>query len=157
MDTNADDHRNGEVAFPTDTPLDDDAQRHFIGHVRSAWTMRAGCPRNVREAWTLGVPTSVEPRYPTAPGGVAAGKCIVVTWPGRAHRDLALPVLRHAAVRRGTFSLRSPVRPNPVGLRTVRILSLDARCGTSAIDGTPLLDLKPFLATVDVPPAASEA
>jgi tRNA (Thr-GGU) A37 N-methylase len=56
------------------------------------------------------------------------------------------------------FSLRSPVRPNPIGLHVVRLLSCDADTGRldvdalDCLDGTPVLDLKPWRQSVDVPP-----
>jgi tRNA-Thr(GGU) m(6)t(6)A37 methyltransferase TsaA len=51
----------------------------------------------------------------------------------------------------GVFASRSPMRPNPIGLSTARVLSVDhetgivAFAGTNVLDGTPLLDLKPYL------------
>jgi tRNA (Thr-GGU) A37 N-methylase len=66
---------------------------------------------------------------------------------------------RHADAPRGTFSLRSPVRPNPIGLHLVRIVAIDRITGIIGIDaidvldGTPLVDIKPHFASVDAPPA----
>jgi tRNA (Thr-GGU) A37 N-methylase len=65
-------------------------------------------------------------------------------------------VPRHADGPRGTFALRSPVRPNPIALATAVITSLDGATigidATDAFDGTPVLDIKPWIDTVDVPP-----
>jgi tRNA-Thr(GGU) m(6)t(6)A37 methyltransferase TsaA len=56
---------------------------------------------------------------------------------------------------RGVFAIRSPLRPNPIGLTVVRLLarqgaSLRVR-GVDMLDGTPLLDIKPFVARIDAP------
>jgi tRNA-Thr(GGU) m(6)t(6)A37 methyltransferase TsaA len=54
---------------------------------------------------------------------------------------------------RGLFAIRAPKRPNPIGLTVVRLLSRDgARLeigGVDMLDGTPLLDIKPYVATID--------
>ena len=56
------------------------------------------------------------------------------------------------------FALRSPVRPNPIALGTVVITTLDLETGVIGIDatdawnGTPVLDIKPWISTVDAPP-----
>lgn len=55
----------------------------------------------------------------------------------------------------GTFATRSPMRPNPIALSTVQILSIDVEKGiitipyTDAEDGTPVLDLKPYTPSLD--------
>jgi tRNA (Thr-GGU) A37 N-methylase len=63
---------------------------------------------------------------------------------------------RHTDGSRGVFALRSPVRPNPIALGTVVITSIDGNTigidATDAWDGTPVLDIKPWIPTVDVPP-----
>uniref|UniRef100_UPI00351529CD TrmO family methyltransferase domain-containing protein n=1 Tax=Pseudooceanicola sp. TaxID=1914328 RepID=UPI00351529CD len=93
--------------------------------------------------------------------GLQVGQVIwLLTWMDRSRRDLALQSPAHADGPRGTFSLRSPARPNPVAMSAVRITALDAEAGvigidaSDAYDGTPVIDLKPWIATVDVPPEA---
>ena len=82
---------------------------------------------------------------------------IVVTWLDRARRDLLAQAPRHRDTAVGVFSLRSPVRPNPVGLHTVRLIACDADAGTLEVDAldcldeTPVLDIKPWIASVDAP------
>lgn len=60
-------------------------------------------------------------------------------------------------VERGLFSTRAPRRPNPVGLSVVRLESIDGAVlrvrDIDVLDGTPLLDLKPYVARFDAPPA----
>jgi len=64
--------------------------------------------------------------------------------------------------RVGVFACRSPFRPNPIGLSAVKLLSIDDKEGKVAlevqgadlIDGTPILDIKPYLPYTDAIPAA---
>jgi tRNA-Thr(GGU) m(6)t(6)A37 methyltransferase TsaA len=84
--------------------------------------------------------------------GVTAGdELIVVTWLHRARRDV-LRVHPRSDPRRpltGVFATRSPDRPNPLGLHPVTVRAIDGnrlRVGPiEAIDGTPVVDLKPVL------------
>ena len=56
------------------------------------------------------------------------------------------------------FTLRSPVRPNPVAMAAVTITSLDMQAGvigidaTDAFDMTPVIDIKPWMGGIDIPP-----
>ena len=164
-ETSADeDLRPGEVVLPSDPSGWDDARLTFIGRVESPWTHRADCPKNVREARERHRPAAaiaVVPTWRAAIAPLAPGDWVhVLTWLHGARRDLAVQVPRHLGSPRGTFALRSPVRPNPIGLHLVRIVALDAKAGRilidaiDALDGTPVLDLKPYLPGVDAPPAA---
>lgn len=69
---------------------------------------------------------------------------------------------RRADVRVGVLATRSPNRPNMVGLSAVRILSVDAKAGVvkfrgiDLLDGTPVFDIKPYLAYVDSFPDARQ-
>jgi len=71
----------------------------------------------------------------------------------RSRRDLVLQVPRTYGVGRGTFALRSPARPNPIAMSVVRLLRLDGSklsvVGLDCLDGTPLLDIKPYFASTD--------
>jgi tRNA-Thr(GGU) m(6)t(6)A37 methyltransferase TsaA len=73
-------------------------------------------------------------------------------------RPLVLPP-RGEAKRRGVFATRSPHRPNPIGITCVPLLGVDGltiRIGSSdLVDGTPILDIKPYIAEVDAFPEAS--
>jgi tRNA (Thr-GGU) A37 N-methylase len=65
---------------------------------------------------------------------------------------------RHYREQRGTFALRSPVRPNPIALSVARLVRIDANrltvVGIDCLDNTPLLDIKPYFATTDAVPDA---
>ena len=154
--------RPGERRFEGPAPAYDDAGLVFIGRIRSPWTERSQCPKNVGRAREAGQPAEIrlDPRWSEGLAGLDAGQWVLLlTWLDQADRDLALQMPRHADAPRGTFSLRSPVRPNPVGLHLVQIVALDRETGIIGIDaidvldGTPLLDIKPYLASVDAPPA----
>ena len=65
----------------------------------------------------------------------------------RARRDLAVQMPTRAETGRPTFSLRSPVRPNPIGTSIVKLVGIEGNTvlvrGLDCLDQTPLLDLKP--------------
>jgi tRNA-Thr(GGU) m(6)t(6)A37 methyltransferase TsaA len=94
----------------------------------------------------------LEARFLDALGGVEAGEeLLVLTWLDRAGRDVLRVQPRGDSARpaQGVFATRSPARPNPIGLHRVRVAAID---GTrlevddlEAVDGTPVLDLKPVL------------
>ncbi len=131
----------------------------FIGHIESPWTDRAACPKNLRAARETGRSATlhIAPAYRPALEGIAAGELLVALyWMSEAPRDLLRQVPRHRPEGAGTFALRSPARPNPIGLGVVRVLTLDAGSGRigidaiDALDGTPLLDLKPHMPLADL-------
>ena len=76
---------------------------------------------------------------------------LVLTWLDRARRDVLTVHPRGdlARPKEGVFTTRSPDRPNPIGLHRVTILSIDGTRlrvrNLEALDGTPILDLKPVL------------
>jgi tRNA-Thr(GGU) m(6)t(6)A37 methyltransferase TsaA len=156
--------REGEIALPFDpAQVEADAGLVFIGRVLSPWKERAECPKNVVAARALGKPAAVEidlPYRQALDGLEGASHIIVLTWLDRARRDLALQFPRHAERPRGTFALRSPVRPNPVGLHVVGLLGVDMDAGRLSIDaidvldGTPVIDIKPYYASTDSVPDA---
>lgn len=73
-------------------------------------------------------------------------------------RPYVLPP-RGPAKRRGVFSTRSPHRPNPIGISVVPLLGVEGRKiyvgNTDLLDGTPILDIKPYISTVDSFPESS--
>jgi tRNA-Thr(GGU) m(6)t(6)A37 methyltransferase TsaA len=86
---------------------------------------------------------------------LAAGTQIhVLTWLHQASRDV-LQVHPRREVERplcGVFATRSPDRPNPIGLHTTTVVSVEGNCvmvdHLEAIDGTPVLDIKPVLGPI---------
>ena len=71
----------------------------------------------------------------------------VLYWLHLSRRDLVLQSPKNNKSTRGTFSLRSPVRPNPIGTSIVKLVGIEGNVvlvrGLDCLDGTPLIDLKP--------------
>ena len=152
--------RPGEVFFSEPPPAADAAGLVFIGRLRSPFGALEDCPKNRRAALEASGGGSVEGDRPWREAllGLSAGDHVFcLSWLGGARRDLALQKPRHAETARGTFSLRSPARPNPIGLHLARIEAIDIDAGIlnldaiDVVDGTPLLDIKPYFASVDRP------
>jgi tRNA-Thr(GGU) m(6)t(6)A37 methyltransferase TsaA len=126
-----------------------------IGRVESTLLDPAAAPRQGDEgapdAWLV-----LDPAMKPAAADLAIGDDLVVlTWLDRADRDVLRvhPRSDPDAPVHGVFSTRSPDRPNPIGLHTVRILAIDGTrlrvSGLEAIDATPVLDIKPVLGPID--------
>jgi tRNA-Thr(GGU) m(6)t(6)A37 methyltransferase TsaA len=122
-----------------------------IGHVRSSLRDPAEAPKQGNEG---GVDAWIEilPEYAPALEGLRPGtQLIVLTWLHSARRDLLQvhPRDDHSLPLAGVFRTRSADRPNPIGLHPVTIQEIDRlRLRVSpleAIDGTPVLDLKPVI------------
>src|SRR5687768_17555863 len=150
------DIREGEV--PASLPDRYDASVYFIGRIRTPWTERKDCPKNARESDAV-CTIEVDPRWAAALRGVeTCSHLVVLYWMDRARRDLVVQVPSHYGTGRGTFALRSPVRPNPIAMSVVRLVKIEGTtlsvAGIDCLDGTPLLDLKPYFASVDSEPGA---
>jgi tRNA-Thr(GGU) m(6)t(6)A37 methyltransferase TsaA len=148
--------RPGEEAI--DLPAAADAEVYFIGRIRTPWTRREDCPKNARESESV-CTIEVDPRWAPALKDVeTCSHLVVLYWMDRARRDLVLQVPRHYGEQRGTFALRSPARPNPIAMSVVRLLQVDGTklsiVGLDCLDGTPLLDIKPYFASTDSVPDA---
>lgn len=149
------DIREGEVAVAL--PESFDAGVYFIGRIRTPWTRRDQCPKNARgsnEECTI----DLDERYAAALDGVASCTHLVVLYfMHQARRDLLVQMPRHGD-RRGTFAIRSPVRPNPIAMSVVRLVRIAGTrltvVGLDCLDGTPLIDIKPYFASVDSVPDA---
>ncbi len=135
-----------------------------IGHIWSPWS-KGNCPKNLREARAKGGGFSMEIDAPYRPGlaGLVASEAIVVLyWMDAARRDLIVQFPAHRNGPVGTFALRSPARPNPIAMAVVTLREIDMVSGVlwidtiDAFDGTPVLDIKPWLASVDVPRAGTD-
>jgi len=148
--------RPGEVTVVL--PEKFDGGVYFIGRIRTPWTHRDDCPKNPSES-EAECTIEVDARY--APGLKDVESCthlVVLYWMDKAPRNLVLQVPHHYGVQRGTFSLRSPARPNPIALSVVRLVRIDGNkltvVGLDCLDGTPLVDLKPYFASTDSTPDA---
>lgn len=163
---NAEGPRGGEVELgfdPAETAAD--ATLAFIGRVRSPWADRRDCPKNMAAARETGQPASVEIDAAFRQGltGLEGfSHVIVLTWLERAPRNLIVQKPRHADTPRGTFALRSPARPNPIGVHVARLTGIDMTKGVlsleaiDVLDGTPVVDVKPYYASTDAVPDAAK-
>lgn len=154
--------RPGEKALDFDPGQRAGAGITFVGLVRSDWKV-GDCPKNLRAARERpgGGNARVEifEEYWEGLLGLQPNQPIMLLyWMHQARRDLILQQPSHLKEPRGTFALRSPARPNPISIACVQITDLDLNTGVIGIDaidcfdGTPLLDLKPWKASMDVPP-----
>ena len=128
---------------------------HPIGRVQSPLISTADAPRQGDE----GAPDAylvLHPEVQAGLDGVAVGdEIIILTWLHEADRSV-LRVHPRGDLSRpeaGVFSTRAPSRPNPIGLHRVRVLDIAGVrlhvSGLEAIDGTPVIDLKPTLASIE--------
>src|SRR5262245_48583663 len=128
-------------------PGANDAGLVFIGRIRTPWTSRMDCPRQGREDGPLCRIEVFEPWAEALDGIADFARIEVLYWLHRSRRDLVRQSPRDDGATRGTFALRSPVRPNPIAtsiafLERVEGSTLFVR-GLDCLDETPLLDLKP--------------
>lgn len=122
-----------------------------IGRVESPLSKTADAPKQGFEggpdAWLV-----FEPRIVDALEGLEPGaRVIVLTWLDRADRSVLRvhPRDDRSNPMRGVLTTRSADRPNPIGLHEVRVLEVDGNrvkvSDLEALDGTPVLDVKPVL------------
>ena len=122
-------------------------------------------------------PSSTAAQFSAAPAGLGSARRVdepwvpaikgvdfyenleVIYWLHQSRRDLVLQSPKNNQKTRGTFSLRSPVRPNPIATSVVRLVRVDGTrlsvVGLDCLDGTPLIDIKPYFASTDAVPAAT--
>ena len=137
--------RPGEVAV--EAPAADDAGLVFIGRIRTPWTSRLECPRQGREDGPTCRIEIFEPWVAGLDGVAGYERLEVLYWLHESRRDLVHQSPRNDGRARGVFSLRTPVRPNPIGTSIVRLVKIDGPVlfvrGMDCLDRTPLLDVKP--------------
>jgi tRNA-Thr(GGU) m(6)t(6)A37 methyltransferase TsaA len=131
--------------------VDDGYVLRTVGVVRSPLRDRAGAPRQSSE----GAPAAriaLDPSYADALQGIEVGdELVLLTWLHEADRSVLQLHPRDDMTRplTGVFATRSSDRPNPIGLHRVTVLAIDglefAVGPLEAIDGTPLVDIKPVL------------
>jgi tRNA-Thr(GGU) m(6)t(6)A37 methyltransferase TsaA len=122
-----------------------------VGRVESSLTDRAEAPKQGSEggpeAWLV-----FEAEFGEALLGIEVGEeLIVLTWLDRGRRDVLRTRPRDDPANpiQGVFNTRSPDRPNPIGLHPVEVVEVDGLrmrvTNMEALDGTPILDLKPVI------------
>lgn len=142
-----------------------------IGRILSDFPEKFGIPRQSGMVEELEALVVFEPEYrrPEALRGLEEYSHIWLLWEfSEARREEWSPTVRPPRlggnIRMGVFATRSPFRPNPIGLSSVRLegvekhpdygMALRVR-GADLMNGTPILDIKPYLPHVDCHPQAS--
>ncbi len=127
-----------------------------VGIVHSSLTSCEGCPKQGREgapeAWL-----EIYSPYVEGLDGITVGsEILILTWLHKATRDIQKVHSRGDASRplRGVFATRSADRPNPIGLHRVEVLEIREPGHIrvrplEAVDGTPIVDIKPVLPGLD--------
>ncbi len=142
----------------------------IIARIHTAFKEKFGIPR--QSGITDGVAKIIfEPEYRRREAftGIEGYSHLWLIWQfSEAQRDGWSPTVRPPRLggnkRVGVFATRSPFRPNPIGLSSVRLLSVEYTkeqgpiltvCGADILDGTPIYDIKPYLAYTDSHPDAT--
>lgn len=128
-------------------PAATDAGLVFVGRIRTPWTSRIETPRQGRHDGPLCRVEVFGPWVAALDGLAAYERVEILYWLHLSRRDLVRQSPASDGRSRGTFSLRSPVRPNPIGTSVARLIGIEGATvlvrGLDCLDGTPLLDLKP--------------
>ena len=140
-------------------------QMKIIAHIRSDFTTKFGIPRQSGLVDSLKARIVFEPEYRVAEAfrGLEGYSHIWLIWKfSEAVREDWSPTVRPPRLggntRMGVFASRSPFRPNPLGLSSVKLerIELDSPegpvlhiSGADLMDGTPIYDIKPYLPYVD--------
>ena len=141
-----------------------------IAHIRSDFSTKFGVPRQSSLVDTLEATVVFEPEFrnPDALRGLEGFSHIWLVWVFSASvRQTWSPTVRPPRLggnaRMGVFATRSPFRPNPIGLSSVRLAGVESTPdlgtvlrvrGADLMDGTPILDIKPYLPYGDCHPDA---
>jgi tRNA (adenine37-N6)-methyltransferase len=141
----------GDATRPGETvaPLPDRTDAHlvFIGRIRTPFPTRLECPRQ----GTVDGPVcqiEVDARWHDGLAGLERYAHVeVLYWMHQARRDLIRQSPKANGIATGTFSLRSPLRPNPIATSVCVLVGIEPGVllvrGLDCLDGTPLLDIKP--------------
>ena len=142
-------------------PLPDhyDASVYFIGRIRTPWTRREDCPKNARESDAV-CTIEVDPRWAAALAGGRdlhpSGPALLDGQVAARYRGAGAAALRRRPAAR--LRLRSPARPNPIAMSVVTLKEVRGASllvtGLDCLDNTPLIDIKPYFASVDSVPDA---
>ena len=141
-----------------------------IGHIHTEFPTKFGIPRQSGIITLLQGTIVFEPEYrnPEAIRGLEEFSHLWLIWEfSEAKRDTWSPTVRPPRlggnVRKGVFATRSPFRPNPIGLSSVKLerIEMDAKLGpvlhvsgADLMDGTPIFDIKPYIVYTDSHPDA---
>jgi tRNA-Thr(GGU) m(6)t(6)A37 methyltransferase TsaA len=124
-----------------------------IGTIRSPYQIREDAPRQGRFSDAL-VALEILPEFTEGLNDVdQQPHLIVLYWLDRSNRTALKAIPPHTGIEHGVFATRSPDRPNPIGICIVELVRREGNQlfvrGLDALDGTPLLDIKPYSAAID--------
>ena len=129
-----------------------------IAYARNGHTDKFGIPRQSREESPIETRIVFEPEYKVAEAlrGIEGYSHLWLIW-GFSEVDSWSPTVRPPRLggnkRMGVFATRSPFRPNPLGLTSVRLVRVEDGdlivSGADLLDGTPIYDIKPYLSFSD--------
>ncbi|MGX9417713.1 TrmO family methyltransferase domain-containing protein [Vibrio sp. RC27] len=125
------------------------AELNFIGHILTPYQYMADCPHTIQPDGPLCKIVLYE-GYQVGLSGLHAGQeILLVYWFEGTDRNLLKQMSRDGATQRGTFALRSPHRPNPIGIAVLPIEKIEYGeifvKGLDCLTGTKLIDIKPAL------------
>src|ERR1700680_4621577 len=137
--------REGELTV--EMPPARDAGLVFLGRIRTPWPSRDDTPRRGSHSGPVCRLEIFEPWVPALKGVDFYSSLEVIYWLHQSRRNLVLQSPKNNKSTRGTFSLRSPVRPNPIGTSIVKLMGIEGSTvlvrGLDCLEETPLSDLKP--------------
>lgn len=138
---------------------------NIIAHIHSDFSSKFGIPRQSGLVDELEATIIFEPEYrnPDALRGIEEYSHLWILWQfsecmGKEWTPTVRPPRLGGNKRMGVFATRSPFRPNPIGLSSVRLLAVEKTekygcilrvAGADLLDGTPIYDIKPYLPYVD--------
>jgi tRNA (adenine37-N6)-methyltransferase len=128
-------------------------EMHPIGTVRSPYTDTSQIPKGLGAAHQAEGILEVLPIYEPGLTDIEGFSHLYVLWLFDRVIDYDLTAAPPSDTRtHGVFATRSPRRPNPIGLTVVKLLRREGCslhiCGVDMLDGTPILDIKPYLSSV---------
>ncbi len=130
-----------------------------IGRIRTPFVQAKGTPIQPAYAGGAEGQVFVDEPYASALDDIDGFERIwLIYWMDRAMAFEPRVVPYRDTWKRGLFSTRSPSRPNPIGLSAVRLTGRDARvlrvADIDVLDGTPLIDIKPYVPEFDAYPSS---
>ncbi len=144
---------------------------NIIAHIHTDFSSKFGIPRQSGLVEELEATIIFEPEYrnPDALRGIEEYSHLWLLWQfsecvGKEWTPTVRPPRLGGNKRMGVFATRSPFRPNPIGLSSVKLLGVEKTekygfvlrvAGADLLDGTPIYDIKPYLPYVDSHPDAS--
>ena len=124
-----------------------------IGYVRSVYKEKKDAPRQGRLSDTVSEIVIDEQYFPGLEDVEKKSNLIILSWFDRADRTVLRATPPHEKIEHGVFATRSPNRPNPIAFSVVDLLGRDENVlrvrGLDALDGTPVVDIKPYSLDID--------